>query len=86
MTQAAQVQIIGEAIGQRVRWQEQPRADARPALVGTFGSEEFADQALDTWEGFVTEPEIVTPTVREVTGRRAHSFAEWAREHADEFR
>jgi len=86
VTQAEQVQIIGEAIGRRVLWQEQPRAEALSAIAAAFGSEAIAEGALDTWQGFETEPEIVTSTVQEVTGRRAHSFVEWAREHADEFR
>jgi len=86
VTQAEQVQIVGEEIGREVRWKEQSRADARPAIVATFGSEEFADEALDTWEGFASEPEIVTSTVEEITGRPAHSFREWAGQHADEFR
>ena len=85
VTQADQARIIGEAIGVAVRWQDQSRAEARPAVVEVFG-EEIADGALDTWEGFVSEPEIVTSTVEEITGKRARSFREWACEHADEFR
>ena len=42
--------------------------------------------ALDTWASFVDHPEIVSSTVQQLTGRPAHSFAEWAREHADSFR
>lgn len=86
VTHVEQARIIGEAIGRPVLWQDQPRADARQALAAVFGSEGLADQALDTWAGFVTRPEVVTSAVEELTGRRARSFADWAREHAGDFR
>lgn len=51
-----------------------------------FGNADFARSALDTWAGFVTEPEVVTTTVAEVTGEPARPFRDWAAEHADDFR
>lgn len=32
------------------------------------------------------EPEVVTPTVEEVTGAPARTFRQWALDHADDFR
>lgn len=86
VTQAEQVLIIGAAIERPLRWEEQSAADARPALVQVFGDESFADGALETWAGFVTQPERVTSTVLEVTGAPARAFSQWAAEHADDFR
>ena len=86
LTQAEQVRLIGEAIGRPLRWREQPRAAARDALADVFGDAYAADAVLDTWERFITEPEIVTATVEAVTGRPARSFADWARAHAGAFR
>jgi hypothetical protein len=51
-----------------------------------FGNPDFAGSALDTWAGFVTEPEVVTTAVAEVTGEPARPFRDWAAEHADDFR
>jgi hypothetical protein len=34
----------------------------------------------------VDSPEVVTSTVREITGRPAGKFAEWARHNAEAFR
>ncbi len=86
VTQAEQVRIVGDTIGRPARWEERPRRDARADLVEIFGDESFADRALDTWAGFVTQPERVTPTVQEVTGVPARSFRQWANDHADNFR
>jgi uncharacterized protein YbjT (DUF2867 family) len=81
LTQIEQVREIGTAIGRTLRWEELSREDAERELAG-----QVPDTALDTWAGFVEEPEVVTSTVQEVTGRPARSFAEWARDHADDFR
>ena len=81
LTQVEQVREIGTAIGRSLRWEELSREDAERELAG-----QVPDTALDTWAGFVEEPEVVTSTVQEVTGRPARSFAEWARDHADDFR
>jgi uncharacterized protein YbjT (DUF2867 family) len=86
ITQAEQVRAIGEAIGRPTRWEEMPPEAIRDALVSSFGNASFADHALATWAGFVDEPELVTPTVEEITGAPAHTFREWAINHANEFR
>lgn len=80
LTQAEQAAVIGEAIGRPVRWEELSRAEAQEQFQGVT-----PDTALDTWAAFVDAPEVVTATVAKVTGHRARSFAEWAREHAAEF-
>ena len=79
-TQAQQVSAIGDAIGRDLRWEELSGEDIKDQIAGV------PTTALDTWASFVDDPEIVTSTVQELTGRPAHSFAEWAREHADSFR
>ena len=81
LTQMQQVEAIGDAIGRQLRWEELAREDAEVELEGRV-----PETALDTWAGFVDTPEAVTATVREITGRPARPFAEWAREHAAEFR
>jgi uncharacterized protein YbjT (DUF2867 family) len=81
ITQAEQVRAIGEAIGREVRWEELSREDAEKQLKGSV-----PETALDTWASFVDSPEVVTSTVENVTGAPARPFAEWARDHADDFR
>jgi len=86
VTQVEQVRAIGDAIGRPVRWEELAREDARDHLAEAFGDEAFADGALDAWSAFVDRPERVTSTVEEVTGVPARTFAQWAVDHAENFR
>jgi ketosteroid isomerase-like protein len=64
---------------------EQPLDEAR-AEVAEWTDPSFADNALRYWAGLVDEPEPVTGTVEEITGRPARPFATWAADHADDFR
>jgi hypothetical protein len=63
-----------------VRWEELSREAAEHEIAG------LPDTALDTWASFVEAPEIVTPTVEQVTGKTARRFGEWARNYAEAFR
>jgi uncharacterized protein YbjT (DUF2867 family) len=86
LTQAEQLAAIGRALGRDLTWAELSRPVAQQALAAAWGDPGFAASALDTWEWFVTHPETVTSTVRDVTGAPAHPFADWAAAHADAFR
>jgi uncharacterized protein YbjT (DUF2867 family) len=86
ITQADQVADIGTAIGRELRYEDMPHDEAIAELTAMFGNADFARSALDTWAGFVTEPEVVTTTVAEITGQPARPFSHWAVEHADDFR
>ena len=86
LTQAEQLAAIGRALGRDLTWEELPRAQAQQALAATWGDPGFAASALDTWERFVTHPEVVTSTVRDLTGVPAHTFADWAAANAGAFR
>jgi uncharacterized protein YbjT (DUF2867 family) len=79
ITQIEQVRAIGTALGRELRWEEIPPVQLRDELTG------IPSGALETWASFVPAPEIVTQTVREVTGRPARPFAQWAHDHADKF-
>jgi uncharacterized protein YbjT (DUF2867 family) len=81
LTQIEQAREIGTALGRTVAWEELSREEAEDELAGRVPA-----TALDTWAGFVETPEIVTSTVRDVTGRPARPFGEWARDHVDDFR
>ena len=86
LTQAEQLAAIGQALGRRLAWAELPRPAAQQMLAAAWGDPDFARSALDTWERFVTRPETVTTTVRDLTGAPARRFADWAAAHAGEFR
>jgi uncharacterized protein YbjT (DUF2867 family) len=80
VTQAEQVQLIGEALGKAVRWEEQAPEEAKKQLAGQLGAE-FAASALGYWAALVEEPEPVSVDVARVTAHPARDFGSWAREH-----
>ncbi|MFG2907615.1 NAD(P)H-binding protein [Kitasatospora sp. NPDC048286] len=85
-TQAEQVRIIGEEAGRPARWQEIPRAAARDRMLAGGWPAPITDGALDFLAARIDDPEPVTDTVREITGRQPRDFRAWAAEHAAEFR
>jgi uncharacterized protein YbjT (DUF2867 family) len=80
LTQIEQVHAIGQVLGRSLSWEEITPEQIKDQL------EDVPDSALETWASFIDNPEVITTTVHDVTGRPAHTFAEWAKEHADEFR
>jgi uncharacterized protein YbjT (DUF2867 family) len=86
ITQADQVRVIGEAVGRPLRFEEQPRQEAREQMIAAWGDPAVVDASLDYWASIVTEPEPVSTDVEEVTGRPARTFRQWARDHAADFR
>jgi uncharacterized protein YbjT (DUF2867 family) len=86
VTQVEQVQAIGETISRPLRWEEVSPEVVREELIAAAGDPSFADRALDTWAGFVDDPEPVTSTVQDVTGVPARTFRQWASDHAAEFK
>ncbi|WP_224371022.1 NmrA family NAD(P)-binding protein [Hyalangium versicolor] len=85
VTQAEQVRLIGEAIGRPARFEEIPPEIMRQQLVA-FMPPSVVDGILDYHARCVKEPEQVSRTVEEVTGAPAHTFGEWAIDHAADFR
>lgn len=86
LTQAEQLRTIGAAVGREVRWEELDLASARRELLARGWSPDFVEGGLAYWATLIDNPETVTKTVEEVTGKPGRSFDEWARDHADAFR
>jgi uncharacterized protein YbjT (DUF2867 family) len=86
MTQVEQVRTLGAAVGREVRWEEMPVEEARESLLAQGWDPGFADGGLAYWATLVDQPETVTGVVEEVTGKPARTFAEWATDHAADFR
>ncbi|GAA1694477.1 SDR family oxidoreductase [Fodinicola feengrottensis] len=86
VTQREQVAAIGAAIGRELRFDEIPAEQARPQLVEAGWPAAMADEALRVWSGMLAHPEPMTRTIEAVTGHPARTFAQWAVDHADDFR
>lgn len=85
LTQREQVQIIGEAIGRRLSFEELSPESARREMFAIGMSAPIADMLLNAYAAAVDRPALLTSTVADVTGTHARSFEHWAVEHAAEF-
>ena len=85
LTQRELLQIIGEAIGRPLRFEELSRESAREHMLAMTFPAPIADMLLDAYAAAVGLPALVTSTVLEVTGQPARSFRDWARDHAGDF-
>ncbi|AGA27237.1 SDR family oxidoreductase [Singulisphaera acidiphila] len=85
LTQADQVRTIGEAIGRPLRFEEISPETARQQMRA-FMPPPIVEVLLEVWSKLVDEPTPITNTVAEITGTPAHTFREWAIDHADDFR
>ena len=86
LTPPEMARILGEAIGRDIPFIELTEAEAREQWRAQGFPEEFIE--FFVWAHGNT-PEIgytVVPTVEQVTGRPARTFAQWAAEHAAAFR
>jgi len=84
MTQAEQVRAIGAAIDREVRFEEQSPEQARVAML-QYMPAPIVDILLGYWASMVGTRAPVLPTVEQVTGRPARSYAQWAADHAEDF-
>ncbi|RJL31807.1 SDR family oxidoreductase [Bailinhaonella thermotolerans] len=94
-----QVQAIADALGEQVRFEEVTPAQAREIYLKIGG---FAAEAADFLLGFTDydgnpadpaevkdfDPSVLgpLPTAQAVTGRPPRTFAQWARDHVEDFR
>jgi uncharacterized protein YbjT (DUF2867 family) len=85
LTQREQVEIIGNAIGRSLRFEELSRESAREEMLGMEFPPPVADMLLNAYAAAVGRPALVTSSVLEVTGTPARSFHDWAVDHAGDF-
>ena len=74
LTHREQVQLIGEALGRSLRYEELDEEQAR-AAISPYAP---ADVLFETWKKYTGTPAPVTDTVQELTGRPPHSVEAWA--------
>jgi uncharacterized protein YbjT (DUF2867 family) len=85
ITQIEQARAIGAAIGRDIRFEELTPDQARK-LWGKFMTADDIDLELMILEESVTKPKNVWKTFEQITGRSGRTFAQWAVEHANDFR
>ena len=84
LTQREQVQIIGDAIGRRLSFEELSPESGRQELLKMMPPS-IADMLLTAYAAAVDRPAFMTSTVEQLTGTPAASFHQWAVDHAAEF-
>jgi uncharacterized protein YbjT (DUF2867 family) len=85
LTQAEQLAAIGNAIGRKLTWEEQPEDAAVEALAAAWDDRSFAESAVREWRRFIDHPEEATQTVQAITGTPGRRFADWAAANAAAF-
>ncbi|MFI9250601.1 NAD(P)H-binding protein [Streptomyces sp. NPDC053069] len=85
LSQIERVRILGQVLGRELVFDELTVAEARERMTRYLPGE-TADSLLRMYarQSGATVP--VQPTVQEVTGRPAHTYAEWAVHHLEDFR
>ncbi|WP_217197023.1 NmrA family NAD(P)-binding protein [Streptomyces buecherae] len=86
LTVPQKVAVLGAALGRELRYVELTEEQARERWRESGASPEAVDMLAEWHRDPPPEGYTVVPTVREVTGRPARSFADWAAERADRFR
>ncbi|MFI0469049.1 NAD(P)H-binding protein [Saccharopolyspora sp. 5N102] len=86
LTVREQVQAISAAIGREVGLEEQTLEQARAHMVAEGVPEAIVDALLSYGAQNVENAAPPVRTVEQVTGRPARTFAQWAVDHADDFR
>ena len=98
ITRLEQVRAIAEAIGREVRLEAVTPQQARQIYLGQggfaaanadflLGFESYSGEPDPEWTSAVDLPDQgPLPTVGQVNGRSARTFAQWARDHATDFR
>ncbi|MFJ2740317.1 NAD(P)H-binding protein [Streptomyces sp. NPDC087440] len=86
VTQERQVELIGEAIGRPVRFEEITLSEAAAEMKAAGYPAELVEAIVPAQAKMLADPEPVNDEVERITGTPARSFREWARDHAADFR
>jgi uncharacterized protein YbjT (DUF2867 family) len=86
LTPRERAAILAEATGRDIAFVQLTEDGERERLKGYGYDDDYVEFGIQ----LATDPPeasgVVLPTVEEVTGRPARTFAQWAREHAERFR
>lgn len=86
LTARDKVRIIGEALGRDIQFSELTTEQARERMKKWGVAEDMVEYVLKWHENLPKEAYTVVPTVREVTGQQARTFAQWVADHIHDFR
>jgi uncharacterized protein YbjT (DUF2867 family) len=81
LTNAELVKVIGEVLGQSLRYEEVPPEIVRENFIAAGVSTEFADTYIAFMQATAEQPVLVAPGVAKVLGRPARSIAGWVADH-----
>ncbi|MEV7803029.1 NAD(P)H-binding protein [Microbispora sp. NPDC088329] len=86
LTFREQVAILARALGRELSFVEETPEQARERMARYGMPRSVVDELLAMWAASVGVPATVSPAVERLTGLPARGFAQWADEHADDFR
>ncbi len=81
LTNRELVDVIGAALGRRLRYREVPPDVVRQHFIGIGFSAEFADAYMALLEATVSRPALVTHEVEKILGHPAESFGDAVAAH-----
>lgn len=81
VSQVDVVQIIGQALGRPLKFDEISPETARAEMLASGWPEQFVEGALAGWALMLDEPERITSTVEDVTGVPARTFRDWVNDN-----
>lgn len=84
LTQTAQAELIGDALGRRIAFEEMTPDEFRSLSKGAAPSS-VVDMLLAAWKAAVGQPAYVTTTVAALLGTAPRTLRQWAADHAAEF-
>jgi uncharacterized protein YbjT (DUF2867 family) len=85
LTNTELIDVVGDALGRALRYQEVPPHLVRRRFIDLGFSEEFADGYIAMLEATVSRPALVTDEVQSILGRPPQTFADAIRSHRDLF-
>ncbi|MEU9851727.1 NAD(P)H-binding protein [Streptomyces sp. NPDC047974] len=84
LTQAAQLDVIGDALGRRIAYEELTPDEFRALWEGVAPGS-AVDMLLAAWQAAVGQPAYLTTTVADLLGTPPRSLRQWAVDHASAF-
>ncbi|GAA2809748.1 NAD(P)H-binding protein [Kitasatospora paracochleata] len=84
ITQRRQLEVLSEVLGRPLEYVELTEAEAREALSPIVPIW-VMDAVVGYWAGSDGVPSHLTDNVEKITGKPARTFAEWAKDHAQDF-
>jgi uncharacterized protein YbjT (DUF2867 family) len=85
LSQAAQVSIIGDVVGRRIRFEELSPDEFRSETEGSW-PRPAVDMLLAAWGATIGRPAFITSTVSDILGSAPRSFRQWVADHATAFK